>query len=73
MANKKFVVELSGEERKRLRDMIAKGKSNAATILKVRILLKTDQGEGGEGGPMKKSAAHLTPTSRWWLEYVRSW
>src|SRR5215472_15498144 len=49
MVNKKFVVKLSGEERKRLRDMIAKGKSKAKTILKARILLKTDQGEGGEG------------------------
>jgi hypothetical protein len=49
MANKKFVVKLSGEERKRLRDMIAKGKSKAKTILKARILLKADQGEYGEG------------------------
>jgi hypothetical protein len=49
MANKKFVVKLSGEERKRLSELISKGKASAKTILKTRILLKADQGEAGEG------------------------
>ena len=48
MANKKFVVELDGEERARLDDLTSKGKSPAKTILRARILLKADQGEGGE-------------------------
>ena len=49
MANKRYVVELSGEERARLSDLISKGKSPARTILRARILLKADQGEAGEG------------------------
>jgi hypothetical protein len=49
MANKKFVVKLSGEERKRLSELISKGKASAKTTLKARILLKADQGETGEG------------------------
>jgi hypothetical protein len=49
VVNKRFVVELSSAERARLRDLISKGKSPAKTILKARILLKVDQGEGGEG------------------------
>ncbi len=48
MANKKYVVDLSGEEHRRLRDVITKGKASAKAILKARILLKADQGEGGE-------------------------
>jgi Homeodomain-like domain len=49
MANKKFVVKLSGEERAQLTGLISKGKTAAKTVLKARILLKTDQGEAGEG------------------------
>ena len=48
MANKKFVVELSAEERARLNDLIRKGKSSANMLLKARILLKSDQSEAGE-------------------------
>jgi hypothetical protein len=49
VANKKFVVKLSGEERARLGALISKGKAAARVILKARILLKADQGEAGEG------------------------
>lgn len=49
MTNKKYVVELTGEERERLRDLITKGKASAKAILKARILLKADQGKAGEG------------------------
>jgi hypothetical protein len=49
MANKKFIVKLSGEERERLTGLISKGKAAAKTLLKGRILLKADQGEAGEG------------------------
>ena len=51
MANKKFVVKLSGEEQALLTGLISKGKTSAKTVLKARILLKTDQGEAGEGWP----------------------
>jgi hypothetical protein len=47
MANKKFVVELDGSERARLKELISKGKAPAKAILKARILLKADEGEGG--------------------------
>ena len=49
MANKKFVVRLGAQERARLIELISKGKAAAKTILKARILLKTDQSEAGEG------------------------
>ena len=49
VANKKFVVKLSSEERKRLSEVISKGKSAAKIVLKARILLKADQSEEGEG------------------------
>lgn len=49
MANKKFVVELSTEERARLSELISKGRASAKVILKARILLKADKSEAGEG------------------------
>lgn len=49
MGHKKYVVELSAGERKQLGDFISKGKSSAMAILKARIVLKADQGAGGEG------------------------
>jgi hypothetical protein len=48
VANKKFIVELSAEERALLKALVSKGKSAAKVILKARILLKADQGEHGE-------------------------
>ena len=48
MANKTFIVELDDGERARLAALIGKGKAPAKAILKARILLKADQGEGGE-------------------------
>jgi len=54
VANKKFVVELSAEERERLSDLISKGKSPAKVIVKARILLKADRSEAGEGWPDEK-------------------
>ena len=48
MTNKKYVVELSVDERKQLTDFISRGKASAKAILKARILLKADQAEGGQ-------------------------
>ena len=48
MANKKYIVRLEGDERKRLCDLVSKGKAAAKSILKARILLKADQGPEGE-------------------------
>jgi hypothetical protein len=49
MSRKKYVVELSSDEREHLNAVISKGKSAATTILKARILLKADQGPLGQG------------------------
>ncbi len=49
MSRKKYVVELSRDEREQLKALISKGKAAARTILKARILLKADQGSLGEG------------------------
>ena len=46
---KKYVVQLSGEERERLETLIRKGKSPARLLLKSRILLKADVSQVGEG------------------------
>jgi len=48
MANKKYAVELSVDERAHLCGLIKKGKSSAQANLKARILLKPDQGDAGE-------------------------
>jgi len=47
MSRKKYVVELSSDERAQLEGLISKGKSSAKAILKARILLKADQGPLG--------------------------
>lgn len=49
MSRKKYVVELSCDEREHLGTVISKGKAAARTILKARILLKADQGRLGPG------------------------
>ena len=46
---KRYVVRLSAEERAHLETMLRKGKHAAKTLLKVRILLKADVSEAGEG------------------------
>ena len=48
MANKKYLVELTVDERVHLSELIKKGKSSAQSNLKARILLKADQGDTGE-------------------------
>ncbi len=49
MSRKKYVVELLSDEREHLKSVISKGKAAAKTILKARILLKSDHGPLGEG------------------------
>ena len=50
MANKKYAVELSVDERAHLCGLIKKGKSSAQANLKIRILLKSDLGVPGDTG-----------------------
>jgi len=46
---RKYVVRLTEDERRRLEEMVRKGKSPAKRLLKARILLKADVSELGEG------------------------
>lgn len=48
IANKKYIVKLTGAERDRLSDLIKKGTSPAKLQLKARILLKADSSELGD-------------------------
>lgn len=59
MSRKKWVVELSREERDDLSGLINKGKAAARTILKARILLKTDEGPPGGGWTDERIAEAL--------------
>ena len=49
MANKRYVVELSVEERAKLLELISKNKANRSKIINAYILLKADVGRNGEG------------------------
>jgi len=61
---KKYVVELTSEERKQLEGLIKKGKVAGYKIRHAQMLLKADQGKEGPGWPDKQIAeafgAHLT-------------
>ena len=49
IAVKKYVVELSAEERERLEALIHAAKNSARMLTRARILLKADVSEAGEG------------------------
>jgi len=51
---KKYIVELTSEERQRLRALISSGKGAARKLTHARILLKAD---GSDGGPGWKDSA----------------
>ena len=59
VAVKKYVVELSAEERKRLEALMHAGKSSARMLTRARILLKADISEAGEGWSDSAIAAAL--------------
>lgn len=59
IANKKYKVRLSEDERRRLNDLIHKGKSAAQFLTKARILLKADQSEAGDGWSDRRIAEAL--------------
>ena len=44
MPGKKYIVELTNEERQELRDLISKGKLSVRKVTRARILLKADEG-----------------------------
>ena len=59
---KKYIVRLSGEERKSLKTLVSSGKGPARMFTRARILLKADVGEGGPGWPDEKIAEALDVT-----------
>jgi len=58
-AVKKYIVTLSDAEREKLNALIHSGKHPAQKLLKVRILLKADASDGGEGWSDSEIAAAL--------------
>lgn len=65
---KKYVVELTSQERKRLAGLIKKGKVAGYKIRHTQMLMKADQSRQGPGWPDKQIAeafgAHLTTVER---------
>ena len=64
VAVKKYVVELSVEERERLNALIHTGKHTAQRLMKARILLKADASELGEGWSDSRIATALDTSVR---------
>jgi transposase len=56
---KKYLVTLTGEERRSLRDLTTAGKASAFRQAHARILLKADQAEGGPAWPDERIAEAL--------------
>jgi transposase len=65
---KKYVVELTSEERKQLTALVKKGKTAGYKIRHAQMLLKVDQGKKGPGWPdgrvSEAFAAHITTVER---------
>lgn len=59
---KKYIVRLSGEERKSLKSLVSSGKGPTRMFTRARILLKADVGESGPGWPDEKIAEALDVT-----------
>ena len=59
---KKYIVRLSGEERKSLKRLVSSGKGSARMFTRARILLKADVGSDGPGWPDEKIADALDVT-----------
>ena len=59
LSRKKYVVDLSGDEREHLKAVISKGKSASRTILKARILLKADPADLRRTSPGAADRARL--------------
>ena len=65
---KKYVVELTSEEQKRLTELVKKGKTTGYKIRHAQMLLKVDQGKKGAGWSdstvAEAFAAHITTVER---------
>jgi hypothetical protein len=65
---KKYVVELTSQERKQLAELVKKGKTAGYKIRHAQMLLKVDQGNKGPGWSdsivAEAFAAHITTVER---------
>ena len=61
--NKKYVVELTSQEREYLQELVKKGKVAGYKIRHAQMLLKIDQGKHGPGWPDERIAEALGSTS----------
>lgn len=75
MSKKKWVVDLSAEERDELGRLISKGRHPATKMLKARILLKADQGYHGPAWSdgriveaLETNSAHIARVRRKFVE-----
>jgi transposase len=60
----KYVIDLSDEDRKKLQEIVAKGKSSAKTILRANILLASDQNNKKHMSIAEIATVyHTTPTT----------
>ena len=73
IAVKKYVVELSAEERDRLEAMVRAGKNSAQILTRARILLKADVSEAGEGWSDSAISAASTPALTMSPARVSNW
>ena len=66
MANdhKKYIVKLTSEERQHLLELVSKNKVNRTKIVNAYILLKSDEGEEGEGWTDRAIAAAFNVSIR---------
>jgi transposase len=69
---KKYVVELTEDERERLRKLISAGSAPARMLNRARILLKADAGRHSEGEPLlDRQIAPMLQTSTATVQRVR--
>jgi hypothetical protein len=71
MVHKRYIVDLTAQEREHLLAFISKGKASASGLLKARILLKADAGPQGEGWTDTRIAEALE-TNTTMIERVRA-
>ena len=63
MVHKRYIIDLTHEERERLLAFISKGKAPARALLKARILLKADARARAKAGRTAALPRRSKPTS----------
>jgi hypothetical protein len=73
IAEKRYLVRLSDEEKEQLNTLIRAGKHPARQLTKARILFKADASEAGEGWRDSEIAAALEKASTPLLVHASNW